>query len=685
MANEKDFRELDDKIHDYELDEAFDLAFDIDAFLRERSFEYRRNFPDEQKQREEIADNMLQSQTFFVKHLISSILGREGGALMKRLKAYETEFRKNQYAVYRLKSGYDKEFRHGLQSMREKGNYINTDMYDIVYSEPLDKNEKPMGIEMGLIMYKSCGVNVYVPDLRDIITINYDGEEKAYFRQLKDYVEVPEFVGVHIASAALSNYKGLTAFVGKDGNVYLGKSERYLNNEKNGFKPFYDNSDNSLTFISANTAIYSFLYSSGWVLSQQEMITIAAFKESDYSEFAELQKGILSKFEPIREITFKGEPFNYPDYDRNIEQTTEKQITEKGELKNMSDYIFKAFIVNRSEYDNGNKETSGAWLYFPTDAETVKRTFEEIGLYENASSDTYFFDDYVCGNEDLRKCFSQYESVDALNYLARRITELEDVEMTVFQTALEAGECKNVIGVINLTYNTEYYEVVPDIFDYDDLGKYYVDENNMVLGDAYDYFDFEKFGMEKESEGGGVLLNGVYLKMDCAEYKKVYEGNTLYIPSEYRVTSIEYEQGYSAEKFNQAKHLAETLHRFFLAHDKDYAAKYSSPDNSREIYLVDCLLNGKLDYIKNMLDDLGQTENDVLPAELAEYEKVFFPESGNHLENAEKSEEQNYDRIDGIINNTDKKPSIKEQLKTISDERPKSEPKPQKRPPEETR
>ena len=34
-----------------------------------------------------------------------------------------------------------------------------------------------------------------------------------------------------------------------------------------------------------------------------------------------------------------------------------------------------------------------------------------------------------------------YESVDALNYFAMRISELEDTEMTVFQTALKAGEC----------------------------------------------------------------------------------------------------------------------------------------------------------------------------------------------------------------------------------------------------
>ncbi|UKI36745.1 MAG: hypothetical protein L6V93_00195 [Clostridiales bacterium] len=28
-------------------------------------------------------------------------------------------------------------------------------------------------------------------------------------------------------------------------------------------------------------------------------------------------------------------------------------------------YIYKGFLVNAAEYDNGNKETSGVWIYFP--------------------------------------------------------------------------------------------------------------------------------------------------------------------------------------------------------------------------------------------------------------------------------------------------------------------------------
>ncbi len=66
-----------------------------------------------------------------------------------------------------------------------------------------------------------------------------------------------------------------------------------------------------------------------------------------------------------------------------------------------SDYIFKAFIVNSAEYDNGNKETSGTWLYFPATKEEVSALFKEIGLPNSADSDQYFIDEYKCGNNDL--------------------------------------------------------------------------------------------------------------------------------------------------------------------------------------------------------------------------------------------------------------------------------------------
>lgn len=112
---------------------------------------------------------------------------------------------------------------------------------------------------------------------------------------------------VHTRSAAISNYKGMTAFIGYDNKLYLGKSENYLFRD-NGFA-YYDNSDKSLTYITDNLTLYPFLHGSGWVCSQQEMLDNGSFTKGVYAEFDRLQKGVLSQFEQIRELKFADKPF----------------------------------------------------------------------------------------------------------------------------------------------------------------------------------------------------------------------------------------------------------------------------------------------------------------------------------------------------------------------------------------
>ncbi len=58
-------------------------------------------------------------------------------------------------------------------------------MYEIVRSEPLEQYKTPMEIDVGLMINKAAGAAVYQPDLRDIIVINYDGQQKGIFQRIK--------------------------------------------------------------------------------------------------------------------------------------------------------------------------------------------------------------------------------------------------------------------------------------------------------------------------------------------------------------------------------------------------------------------------------------------------------------------------------------------------------------------
>lgn len=134
---------------------------------------------------------------------------------------------------------------------------------------------------------------------------------------------------VEFQSAVNSNYKGLVALskhqsksisnlAQNEDEIYLGKQENYDG------KGSYDNTDNSLVFITNNPQMYSFLHGSGYVISQQEMLKQGFFAEKDYENFSNLQNGILKQFECIRELKFgidinlpeSGVPFAYPEREK---------------------------------------------------------------------------------------------------------------------------------------------------------------------------------------------------------------------------------------------------------------------------------------------------------------------------------------------------------------------------------
>lgn len=95
--------------------------------------------------------------------------------------------------------------------------------------------------------------------------------------------------------------------------------------------------------------------------------------------------------------------------------------------------------------------------------------------------------------------------------------------------------------------------------------------------------------------------------------------------------------------------------------------------------LSELLVNGDLRYIKSMLNNLV---DDILLGEVAEYERKFTQK--NPLENAEKHTEQNFNQIDGLINNEapkkEEKPSIRLMLKIIVQQEKDNKPKEQKLP-----
>ena len=148
----------------------------------------------------------------------------------------------------------------------------------------------------------------------------------------------------------------------------------------------------------------------------------------------------------------------------------------------MDDCAFEAFVTNLGKYNEG--QLVGEWVKFPTTAEEMQEVFKRIGI--NAEYEEIFITDYDVDIPRLYEKLGEYENLDTLNYLASRIQELSASEREQYDAILESGASfpgdREVEGYINLTYNLDKFDILPDVHDESDLGNYWVNESGAYVG-----------------------------------------------------------------------------------------------------------------------------------------------------------------------------------------------------------
>lgn len=205
----------------------------------------------------------------------------------------------------------------------------------------------------------------YVRKQMEIIVVN-DTEEEAVTDEPvlplseKQAVAEKQKNIIEINSAVQSHYRGYVALVRYNDptipnggeKIYLGKSKNYDNSGH------YDNTDNSLVFVSERPKMFYFLHGDGWTLSQDEMLEGGYFSLDDYKEYASLKAGILKGFEQIGEPKFginleiqgSGFPFIAP-----VEQTesvSEERIENAVQTASTSSPRYARYLDAQTEYPN---------------------------------------------------------------------------------------------------------------------------------------------------------------------------------------------------------------------------------------------------------------------------------------------------------------------------------------------
>ncbi len=289
------------------------------------------------------------------------------------------------------------------------------------------------------------------------------------------------------------------------------------------------------------------------------------------------------------------------------------------------DYPFAAFITNLGKYNEG--ELVGEWVKFPTTAEELKKVFDRIGIGQKDDFgqpyEEWFITDYDCYVGALYDKLGEYENLDELNYLASKLEEMGQGEYAQFQAAMEVGDHSGSLQeIINLTDNLDCYDLYPSIQDYDDLGRYYIEELDAMQVPEHlrNYIDYEAFGRDVAMDESGDFTDLGYVRDTGDTFHEYYDGEPGSIPEEYRVMT--FQDDIPEEELSEwAMDIAYDMDEFFRQRDPQYAAEHPEEHAAKE-EIYENLMAGRISALDEKLADLGQTQDDYLPSELEKFKEA---------------------------------------------------------------
>ena len=286
------------------------------------------------------------------------------------------------------------------------------------------------------------------------------------------------------------------------------------------------------------------------------------------------------------------------------------------------DYPFAAFITNLGKYNEG--ELVGEWVKFPTTAEELKEVFKRIGIGQRDDFgqpyEEWFITDYDCYVDGLYSKLGEYENLDELNYLASKLDEMDQGEYAQFQAGMEMDDhCGSLQEIINLTENLDCYEIYPNIEDYDDLGRYYIEELDamQVPEHLQNYIDYEAYGRDVAMDENGSFTDQGYVRDTGDRFCEYYDGERGSIPDEYRVMAFQDDLP-EEEKSEWAMDIAFDMDEFFRQNDPQYAAEHPEAHAAKEA-IYENLMAGRISALEEKLAALGQTQEDYLPSEIEKF------------------------------------------------------------------
>ena len=212
--------------------------------------------------------------------------------------------------------------------------------------------------------------------------------------------------------------------------------------------------------------------------------------------------------------------------------------------------------------------------------------------------------------------------------------------------------CGSLQEIINLTENLDCYEVYPNIHDYDDLGRYYIEELEVMQVPEHlqNYIDYEAYGRDVAMDENGSFTDQGYVRDTGDRFCEYYDGERGSIPDEYRVMTFQDDLP-EEEKTEWAMDIAFDMDEFFRQNDPQYAADHPEAHAAKEA-LYENLMVGRISALEEKLAALGQTQEDYLPSEIEKFKDATGYEEFLDFDPAEVKaalEDPNRSRVDEML------------------------------------
>ena len=197
---------------------------------------------------------------------------------------------------------------------------------------------------------------------------------------------------------------------------------------------------------------------------------------------------------------------------------------------------FSVLIQNRTEFEKGNPAT--VFLSLPATKEELHEAMKTLNITADNPQD-FFLNGYsTADNRRIEIPFDWIRDgdLDKINYLASRLEEMTPEQLEKLDAVMHSDfKPESLDGLINHTYNTDFYSYVPGILSYKELGDYFLNDSGKVqMPEEWKAgIDKEDFGFNAALHEDGKLTDYGYIARSGTDWKEVYAGQET--PEKYRI------------------------------------------------------------------------------------------------------------------------------------------------------